>query len=142
MLNNRSTLLVKRMGEINRKAFDDMCSEKYSNGDWQEISAELCSLWERYLGDSNWHPFKRVKNGGIWQEIIDDEDEKLKELKNDHAEVYEVVTNALLELNEYNPSSRYPVPEVRNKKERRRATLKEIIQYLFSKSKRPKRKRS
>ncbi|KAK9189370.1 hypothetical protein WN943_017966 [Citrus x changshan-huyou] len=99
MLNNRSTLLVKRMGEINRKAFDDMCSEKYSNGDWQEISAELCSLWERYLGDSNWHPFKRVKNGGIWQEIIDDEDEKLKELKNDHAEVYEVVTNALLELN-------------------------------------------
>lgn len=33
------------------------------------------------------------------QEIIDDEDEKLKELKNDHAEVYEVVTNALLELN-------------------------------------------
>ncbi|KAH9766718.1 protein involved in de novo 2 [Citrus sinensis] len=111
MLNNRSTLLVKRMGEINRKAFDDMCSEKYSNGDWQEISAELCSLWERYLGDSNWHPFKRVKNGGIWQEIIDDEDEKLKELKNDHAEVYEVVTNALLELNEYNPSSRYPVPE-------------------------------
>ncbi|KAH9766717.1 protein involved in de novo 2 [Citrus sinensis] len=142
MLNNRSTLLVKRMGEINRKAFDDMCSEKYSNGDWQEISAELCSLWERYLGDSNWHPFKRVKNGGIWQEIIDDEDEKLKELKNDHAEVYEVVTNALLELNEYNPSSRYPVPEVWNKKERRRATLKEIIQYLFSKSKRPKRKRS
>lgn len=76
------------------------------------------------------------------QEIIDDDDEKLKELKNDHAEVYEVVTNALLELNEYNPSSRYPVPEVWNKKERRRATLKEIIQYLFSKSKRPKRKRS
>lgn len=76
------------------------------------------------------------------QEIIDDEDEKLKELKNDHAEVYEVVTNALLESNEYNPSSRYPVPEVWNKKERRRATLKEIIHYLFSKSKRPKRKRS
>ncbi|KAH9702099.1 protein involved in de novo 2 [Citrus sinensis] len=122
MLNNRSTLLVKRMGEINRKAFDDMCSEKYSNGDWQEISAELCSLWERYLGDSNWHPFKRVKNGGIWQEIIDDEDEKLKELKNDHAEVYEVVTNALLELNEYNPSSRYPVPEV--------ATLPEVAHLL------------
>ena len=76
------------------------------------------------------------------QEMIDNGDKKLKYLKNEYGEaVYEAVTNALLELNEYNPSGRYVVPEVWNLKERRKATLKEIIQYIMKQLKTHKRKR-
>lgn len=74
------------------------------------------------------------------QEIIDDE--KLKELRNEYGEVaYKAVTNALLEMNEYNPSGRYVVPDVWNLKESRRATLKEITQYMIKQLKTHKRKR-
>lgn len=76
------------------------------------------------------------------QEVIDDNDERLKTLRNEYGEAaYEAVTNALLELNEYNPSGRFPVLEIWNPKERRRATLKEIIGYLSKHLKTHKHKR-
>ncbi|KAF8396790.1 hypothetical protein HHK36_018423 [Tetracentron sinense] len=66
------------------------------------------------------------------QEIIDDEDEKIKELMDQWGEeVYKAVTKALLEINEYNPSGRYAVPELWNFKEGRKASLKEVMQYVL-----------
>ncbi|KAI3952356.1 hypothetical protein MKX01_005223, partial [Papaver californicum] len=54
---------------------------------------------------------------------INEKDEKFSGLRNDMGD--EVLANALLELNEYNGSGRYIVPELWNFKEERRATLKE-----------------
>lgn len=65
------------------------------------------------------------------QEIIDEEDSKLKELRRLWGEAaYNSVVNALLELNEYNPSGRYVVKELWNFKEGRRARLKEVIDCI------------
>lgn len=76
------------------------------------------------------------------QEIVDEDDEKLKELRNEYGEAaFEAVTTALMEMNEYNASGRYAVPEIWNLKEGRRASMKEIIQYIIKQLKTHKRKR-
>ncbi|KAK6145362.1 hypothetical protein DH2020_022182 [Rehmannia glutinosa] len=118
LTHHRTSFSIKKMGEINRKPFEDTRSKK--------SSAKLWSLW-----DDN--------------EVIDEDDEKLKELRKEGNEkIYEAVVNAMLELNEYNPSGRYPVLELWNNKEMRKATLKEIIQYIIKQLKiiKPKRKRA
>lgn len=76
------------------------------------------------------------------QEEINDEDEKMKSLKNDgDDEVYEAVKVALMEMNEYNPSGRYIIQELWNFKEGRKATLKEGVLHVLNKWKSLKRKR-
>lgn len=68
----------------------------------------------------------------LLQQILDEDDEKLQKLKNDWGEeVYKAVETALLEMNEYNAIARYVVPELWNNKEGRRASLKELVQYLL-----------
>ncbi|KAA3481851.1 Nif-specific regulatory [Gossypium australe] len=141
-LNNQTNLRVKRMGEIDQKAFEVACSLKFPDEDWRETCAKACSLWQHNVQDPRWHPFKMINIRGNLQEIIDEDDEKLKELRNEYGDTaYEAVSTALMEMNEYNASGRYAVPEVWNKREGRRATMKEIVQYLIEQLKIHKRKR-
>ncbi|XP_038710684.1 factor of DNA methylation 2-like isoform X2 [Tripterygium wilfordii] len=143
LLSDQTTIQIKRMGEVDHKAFHLTCSVKYPSEDCEEISAKLCSTWQEHVRDPHWHPFKKDIINGRLHEIIDDNDEKLKELKKEYGEVmYRAVTNALLELNDYNPSGSYPVRELWNVKEDKRAALKEIIHFLINKFRTRKRKRS
>lgn len=55
----RALIGVKRMGDLDVKPFQiaikRICSEE---ADVKTL--EVCSLWEAYLADPNWHPFKIV----------------------------------------------------------------------------------
>nr|POF19590.1 factor of dna methylation 2 [Quercus suber] len=107
MLNGRSNLGIKRMGEIDWKPFQHMCSQKFPGMDWKKISAELCSKWQERLRNPQWQPFKIVMLNGEPQEQIDEDDQNLRELRNEWGEdVYKAVTKALLEINEVNASGR------------------------------------
>ncbi|KAI5675632.1 hypothetical protein M9H77_06582 [Catharanthus roseus] len=64
------------------------------------------------------------------QEVIDENDEKLTSLWkefDDDDEVYKAVIRASNELNEYKPSGRYPVPELWNPLEGRKANAIHIF---------------
>lgn len=76
------------------------------------------------------------------EKVIDEDDEALKKLKDDWGEeIYNSVTVALKEIEEYNPSGRYVIAELWNFKEQRKATLKEGINFIFKQLKTHKRKR-
>uniref|UniRef100_A0A0E0D3I1 Factor of DNA methylation 1-5/IDN2 domain-containing protein n=1 Tax=Oryza meridionalis TaxID=40149 RepID=A0A0E0D3I1_9ORYZ len=65
-------------------------------------------------------------------EIIKEDDWKLQALRAQYGdEACNVVVKALVEMNEYNPSGRYPVPELWNFKENRRAPMPEAASYLL-----------
>lgn len=142
LLSNRTLIGIKRMGELDVKAFQNACKERFPK-DAEIKAAELCSKWEDELRKPDWHPFQIINVEGKHQEVIKEEDEKLQELKQELGqEAYNAVTMALLEMNEYNPSGRYIVPEIWNFKEKRKATLKEVIHYVLKQWKTQKRKRT
>lgn len=130
---SRAFICVKRMGELDSKPFHIASQRKYQGEkDMEERAMRLCSAWEDYLRDPSWHPFKVVAVGEHHEEVIDHGDEKLKGLKHEYGdEPYEAVITALKELNEYNPSGRYPLPELWNSKEGKKATLKDGISLIL-----------
>lgn len=66
------------------------------------------------------------------QKILDEDDEALKMLESEWAdEIYNSITTTLKEQDKYNPSGRYPVLELWNFKENRKAALKEVIHFIF-----------
>lgn len=71
-----------------------------------------------------------------------EDDDKLRDLKSYYGEeVYNAVTAALFEINEYNPSGRYVITELWNYEEGRRASLKEGVEVLLKHWRFQKRRR-
>ncbi|CAJ2660872.1 factor of DNA methylation 4-like [Trifolium pratense] len=139
-------IAVKRMGDIDIKPFEEAAERKLSDdvnmkaATKRKLSYEVklkaiewCSQWEEHLKDPSWHPFKIViDKEGNSKEILDEGDEKLKSLKEELGdEVHDAVATALKEMNEYNPSGRYTIPELWNFREGRKASLKEGVCHLM-----------
>ncbi|KAM1165971.1 hypothetical protein ACFX2G_025763 [Malus domestica] len=142
LLSGRSHIGIKRMGDLDQKPFLKACKERYSLEEAEMQAFTQCSLWQNNLTNSEWHPFKIVTVTEQPEEIVNEEDEKLRSLKEDWGtDIYECVVTALKELNEYNPSGRYVIPELWNFKEGRKATLKEVISFVLKNIKTLKRKR-
>lgn len=55
---------VKGMGELEKKPFIDAMKRKYDESEAEDRGSELCSLWDEYLRDPNWHPFKVITVNG------------------------------------------------------------------------------
>lgn len=133
-MSGRAHIGVKRMGELDNKPFHEACKRKYGVAEPEERALELCSLWEEFLRDSEWHPFKVVEIEGKHQGVIDDNDEKLRSVRDELGdEVYTAVRTALIEINEYNPSGRYIISELWNYGEGRKATLQEGVAFILRK---------
>ncbi|XP_022155126.1 factor of DNA methylation 4-like [Momordica charantia] len=141
---NRAAIRVKRMRDLDSKPFCEATKLKYVKEEAEAKAVELCSLWEDQIRDPSWHPFRIIEgDGGQAKEIIDENDEMLKGLKNEYGdEVYEAVVTALMEMNEYNPSGRYTVLDLWNFKEGRKATLKEGVAHILKQWRLHKRKKS
>ncbi|KAL6539090.1 hypothetical protein OROGR_011739 [Orobanche gracilis] len=141
---SRVNIGIKRMGEIDEKAFRNTCNKRFPSGEAEMKAVELCSLWQEKLKNAEWHPFRVVEDEkGNAQSELREDDESLQALKKEWGEeIYDAVTTALKELQEYNPSGCYVVPELWNFKENRKATLKEVINFIFTQIKTLKRKRT
>uniref|UniRef100_A0A0E0JE07 Factor of DNA methylation 1-5/IDN2 domain-containing protein n=1 Tax=Oryza punctata TaxID=4537 RepID=A0A0E0JE07_ORYPU len=131
MLSGRTAIGIKRMGELEEKSFYDACKRKYGNGDYETKAAELVSSWQQEMGKPSWHPFKIVMVDGEEKEVVDEDDAKLQHLLVEYGDdVRDAVKTAMCEMNEYNASGRYPVPEIWNFSIGRRATTLEAVQAM------------
>ncbi|RLM97896.1 factor of DNA methylation 4-like [Panicum miliaceum] len=112
---------IKRLGEIDENLFlDAACSSGISKVN----AAKNRKAWLKKIQGHIWHPYKRITEDGRSEEVLDEEDETLKELK---------AFEALKEMDRYNSSGRTIVPELWNYKEGRKVTVVEAIDCLMKK---------
>ncbi|KAJ7012610.1 hypothetical protein NC653_002610 [Populus alba x Populus x berolinensis] len=142
--NTRAFIGVKRMGDLDSKPFHETTMRKFLGREAEQKALESCSPWKDQLRDLSWHPFQVIiDEEGKNEEIIDEDDENLRILKSKHGdEVFNAVTTALKEMNEYNPSGSYIVPELWNFKEKRKATLSEGVMQILRHWKQCKKKKT
>uniref|UniRef100_A0A0E0JE08 Factor of DNA methylation 1-5/IDN2 domain-containing protein n=1 Tax=Oryza punctata TaxID=4537 RepID=A0A0E0JE08_ORYPU len=132
MLTGRTAIGIKRMGELDEKPFQNACKRKYGNDDYDTKAAELVSSWQEEIKKPSWHPYKIIMVDGEDKEVVDDDDTKLRHLWIEYGDdVCNAVKTALSEVNEYNASGRYVVPELWNFRKGRKATMKEVLKYIF-----------
>ncbi|XP_061374669.1 protein neprosin-like [Gastrolobium bilobum] len=68
-ISSRANIGVKRMGELDTRPILQAMKKKYNEEEAEDRVSELCSLWEGYLKDPDWHPFKIIVIEGKHQHI-------------------------------------------------------------------------
>ncbi|GJN29339.1 hypothetical protein PR202_gb17560 [Eleusine coracana subsp. coracana] len=131
-LNECRVIGIKRMGEFDTKPFLNACKIKYGSDDYETKASKLVTTWEAEIKKPSWHPFKMIDQADGEKKVINDDDARLKHLRIRYGnDVCNAMKTALMEINEHNPSGRYFKPELWNFREGRKATLKEVFEYLF-----------
>lgn len=64
MEDNGASIGVKRMGELDTKPFHRAVKRKYTGEEAGYKATEICSLWQGYMKDPDWHPFKIILAAG------------------------------------------------------------------------------
>ncbi|KAL2651933.1 hypothetical protein R1flu_020061 [Riccia fluitans] len=127
-------IYVKNMGQIDNVPWLRECQKRFRKAEdgWEYVFTTKYSIWEEKIKDPEFHCFKNVEVGNdIWERQLDENNKDLLALKKELGkDVLESVVTALKEIEEWNPSGRYPIRAVWNLEENRRATLSEIIGFL------------
>ncbi|CAM6101024.1 unnamed protein product [Calypogeia fissa] len=129
----QARVAVKMVGSIDETPWISAFQKKHRNDpDWGLKMKTKFSKWEKLIRNSAFQPLKTVEIGNDkWEMQIDHENTQLSALKKElGGEVYDSVTTALLELEEFNASGRYPVPVAWNFEKFKKASLKETVAYL------------
>ena len=48
---------IRMVGELDLKAFSNVCRQKFPKDDAEAESIKLCSKWQNEISNTNWHPF-------------------------------------------------------------------------------------
>ncbi|KAL2534487.1 Factor of DNA methylation 1 [Abeliophyllum distichum] len=103
---SRVNIGIKRMGEIYEKAFQNTVRHKFPPEEAEIKTVELCSPWQEKLKNPDFHPFKIIHIDGKHEKCCRRMMNLYISLRmNGGDEIYNAVTTALKELNDYNPSS-------------------------------------
>ncbi|TKY58524.1 hypothetical protein E2542_SST15587 [Spatholobus suberectus] len=70
-LPSHGNIRLKRMGELDTRPFLEAMKKRYNEEEADERASELCSLWEEYLKNPDWHPFKVIMVEGKEKVYID-----------------------------------------------------------------------
>uniref|UniRef100_A0A0A9AIF1 Uncharacterized protein n=1 Tax=Arundo donax TaxID=35708 RepID=A0A0A9AIF1_ARUDO len=132
MIDGCAIIGIKRMGQLDEKPFHHACKRKYRDDDPEGKAARLVSSWQEELKKTSWHPFTTIQVDGEDKEVVDEDDPKLRQLWTEFGDsVCNAVKVALSELNEYSPHGRHAVNELWNFREARKATMADVVKYIF-----------